>query len=342
MEKVVNGDIYYIPSNLTPEQEAIYCHIIDWKRKNITAKRGVYKGKEYDAILADNTSVPAMIYTPLIRQLEEMQKGEFAYKPHKFAHHAVSSQTACINLFMPLLLSDEANDILQKIPGCPSDFKEIARKELFKGFCFEYWGQDIKQGKGVLNDHSSQAGTDADVAIAYNNMNGELCLWLIEHKLSEKEFTECGAYKSKAEEANKVTENCKKCNLTAIAANPQKCYYHIKGYKYWEYLRHNIERYQGETEIKGCPFRRGLNQLWRNQMLAFALKETKTYQNVTFSVCHHANNTMLKHSIDQYKALIDNDRMFSSFTNYDILNAINTDDPKLRMWKQWYEEVYCF
>ena len=58
--------------------------------------------------------------------------------------------------------------------------------------------------------------------------------------------------------------------------------------------------------------------------------------------CHHANNTMLKHSIDQYKALIDNDRMFCSFTNYDILNAINTDDPKLRMWKQWYEEVYCF
>ncbi len=321
MEKVVNGYIYYIPSNLTPEQEAIYCHIIDWKRKNITAERGIYRGHEYDAILADNTSVPAMIYTPLIRQLEEMQKGEFAYKPHKFAHHAVSSQTACINLFMPLLLSDEANDILQKIPGCPSDFKEIARKELFKGFCFEYWGQDIKQGKGVLNDHSSQAGTDADVAIAYNNMNGELCLWLIEHKLSEKEFTECGAYKSKTEEANEVKENCKKCNLATIAANPQ---------------------YQGETGIKGCPFRRGLNQLWRNQMLAFALKETKTYQNVTFSVCHHANNTMLKHSIDQYKALIDNDRMFSSFTNYDILNAINTDAPKLRMWKQWYEEVYCF
>lgn len=342
MEKVVNGYIYYIPSNLTPEQEAIYCHIIDWKRKNITAERGIYRGHEYDAILADNTSVPAMIYTPLIRQLEEMQKGEFAYKPHKFAHHAVSSQTACINLFMPLLLSDEANDILQKIPGCPSDFKEIARKELFKGFCFEYWGQDIKQGKGVLNDHSSQAGTDADVAIAYNNMNGELCLWLIEHKLSEKEFTECGAYKSKTEEANEVKENCKKCNLATIAANPQKCYYHIKGYKYWEYLRHNIKKYQGETGIKGCPFRRGLNQLWRNQMLAFALKETKTYQNVTFSVCHHANNTMLKHSIDQYKALIDNDRMFSSFTNYDILNAINTDAPKLRMWKQWYEEVYCF
>lgn len=339
MEKVVNGNIYYIPSNLTPEQEAIYCHIIDWKRKNITAERGIYRGHEYDAILAGNTPFPAMIYTPLIRQLEEMQKGEFAYKPHKFAHHAVSSQTACINLFMPLLLSDEANDILQKILGCPSDFKEIARKELFKGFCFEYWGQDIKQGKGVLNDHSSQAGTDADVAIAYNNMNGELCLWLIEHKLSEREFTECGAYKSKA---NEVKENCKKCNLATIAANPQKCYYPIKGYKYWEYLRHNIEKYQGETGIKGCPFRCGLNQLWRNQMLAFALKETKTYQNVTFSVCHHANNTMLKHSIDQYKALIGNDRMFSSFTNYDILNAINTDDPKLRMWKQWYEEVYCF
>lgn len=39
---------------------------------------------------------------------------------------------------------------------------------------------------------------------------------------------------------------------------------------------------------------------------------------------------MLKHSTDQYKALIDNDRMFSSFTNYDILNVINADALKLK------------
>lgn len=46
MEKTINGVKYYLPSNLTLEQKAIYVHIIDWKRKNITTERGMYKGHE--------------------------------------------------------------------------------------------------------------------------------------------------------------------------------------------------------------------------------------------------------------------------------------------------------
>ena len=41
MEKTINGVKYYLPSNLTLEQKAIYVHIIDWKRKNITTERGM-------------------------------------------------------------------------------------------------------------------------------------------------------------------------------------------------------------------------------------------------------------------------------------------------------------
>ena len=32
MRKTIDGKDYYLPSNLTLEQEEIYCHIIDWKR----------------------------------------------------------------------------------------------------------------------------------------------------------------------------------------------------------------------------------------------------------------------------------------------------------------------
>ncbi len=80
------------------------------------------------------------MYKPIIPLLEEMQQSDFAYKPHKFACHAVSSQTACINLFMPLLLSEDADRILPMITECPADFRKIARDKLFHGFCFEYWG----------------------------------------------------------------------------------------------------------------------------------------------------------------------------------------------------------
>lgn len=339
MEKTIKGIKYYLPGNLTSEQEAIYVHIIDWKRKNITTHRGLYKEHEYDAIFPDETAVPAMMYKPIIPLLEEMQRSDFAYKFHKFAWHAVSSQTACVNLFMPLLLSEEADGILSMIPGCPSDFSKVAREKLFHGFCFEYWGQDIKQGAGLLNDHSKHAGTDADVAIAYYNIEGKLCLWLIEHKLSEKEFTVCGAYKSKA---NIYKDNCTQCNLMSIAKEPQKCYYHVIGYKYWDFLKNNLDRFHGSAEIKGCPFKDGLNQLWRNQMLAFALQETGKYGTVTFSVCHHAKNTMLNRSVGRYKALTNENTMFSSFTNYDILNAIKSGDPNLQKWVEWYKDAYCF
>lgn len=339
MEKTINGVKYYLPSNLTLEQKAIYVHIIDWKRKNITTERGMYKGHEYDAIFPNDTTIPTMIYGPIIPVWEEMQRSNFAYKLHKFAYHAVSSQTACINLFMPLLLSKDVDRILPMIPGCPSNFSKIARDKLFHGFCFEYWGQDIKQGAGVLNDHSQSAGTDADVAIAYYNIEGKLCLWLIEHKLSEKEFTICGAYKSKA---NKFKTNCTQYNLISITKEPQKCYYHMIGYKYWDTLKRNLDIFKGSIGIEGCPFKDGLNQLWRNQILALALQETGIYSMVTFSVCHHAKSTMLDKSINKYKALICGNRMFSCFTNYDVLNIVYKLNHDLQEWMQWYKDVYYF
>ena len=77
-------------------------------------------------------------------------------------------------------------------------------------------------------------------------------------------------------------------------------------------------------------------------MLAFALQDTGTYKTVTFSVCHHAKNTHLNNSINTYKALINGNKMFNSFTNYDVLNAVNTQDSKLQEWMQWYKDVYCF
>lgn len=339
MEITIGEEKYYIPKNLTEEQKVIYCHIIDWKRKHITAQRGKFKNNEYDAIFPGEYSVSPMMYKPLVAKWEKMQEDEkYAYKIHEFAYHAVSSQTACVNLFMPILLSEDANDILPRITGCPSDFKRIAREELFQGFCFEYWGQDICRGKGLLNDHSNFAGTDADVAIAYYDTDDRLCLWLIEHKLSEKDFTPCGAYKS---DANKHKANCITCDLAALAENPQLCHYHSIGFRYWELLKSRIEVYSGRAHGKGCPFRGGLNQLWRNQMLAFALQ--KKYASVTFSVCHHQKNTMLQRSINQYKALIKNDKMFNSFTNYEVMDAVGGfASADVAAWKKWYEEVYCF
>ena len=113
-------------------------------------------------------------------------------------------------------------------------------------------------------------------------------------------------------------------------------------YKYWDIYRTHEEKYQGNIQIIGCPFREGLNQLWRNQLLGFALQETGVYKNTTFSVCHHAKNRMLNQSILRYKELTCRNKMFNSFTNYDVLNAVNDVKSDLHSWLNWYKDVYCF
>ena len=107
-------------------------------------------------------------------------------------------------------------------------------------------------------------------------------------------------------------------------------------------LKNNLDIFKGPIDFEGCPFKDGLNQLWRNQMLALALQKTGIYSMVTFSVCHHAKNTMLDKSINKYKALICGNRIFSSFTNYDVLNNANIDNPLLQEWLHWYKKIYCF
>lgn len=110
---------YKLPSKLSAFQRKVYEHLIDVKWElypDTKGQPGVFKGHEYDAIFPDDYShsrvpkgLPFMLFDKCIEKRERL-----LYKPHKFANHAVSSQTACVNLFLPLLESASANEILQK------------------------------------------------------------------------------------------------------------------------------------------------------------------------------------------------------------------------------------
>lgn len=113
-----------------------------------------------------------------------------------------SSQAANMNLFMPILQHPLANQILKHLKP---DFKCLANDELYHGYRLEFWDGNSNNEKGNLGDHTPVAGTDSDIAIAYYNNDDKLCLWLIEHKLRENEFTKCGGSKSKGRNKNKTS-----------------------------------------------------------------------------------------------------------------------------------------
>ena len=86
-----------------------------------------------------------------------------------------------------------------------------------------------------------------------------------------------------------------------------------------------------------------MNQLWRNQLLAFALEqdEKQPYKEVSFSVVHHPNNTYLNKSTEQYKDLTGNNPKFFAFTSKQVIDsASKVKGAELDKWITWYKGLY--
>ena len=269
-----------------------------------------------------------------------MQSGQFKYKPHIYSFlHIASSQTACVNLFLPILTSPNANEIIKQSGIAPADFDSLDVQSLFRGFQFEYPG-------GKLLEDNSGVITDSDVAIAYLNKKKEKNLWLIEHKLTETNFTHCGGYKTQSkamQEKPQYKENCLKYSLEDIIADHSLCYYHaVSGYEYWNVMDGSgKDFFYGAYDKKGgCPFRKGMNQLWRNQLIAMAMEREKEYKQVCLSVVKHPKNTSLNKTIEAYKRLTNNAHKFSAFTSLDLISACEKAAPGLKDWIEWYKKVY--
>jgi len=318
---------YRIPSSLSLFQETFYKHLINWKWKHVTTDPGLFQEREYDALLPDSLQDQQIpVYKPII---EELRKHDF--KPHKqYGKHMASSQAACINLFTPLLRNpDIANEVLSQIN--PS-FKRLATDHLESGFQFEYWDTS-----NPLNDHTPAAGTDSDIAIAYYNDNDELCLWLIEHKLTEKEFSTCGGYRSSG------NKNKDWCRSQTVLADHDKCYYqHSCDYKYWKLTdESNLFNESAMKERPECPFLGGENQLWRNQLMAFAIQKQGEYKNVHFSVVLHHSNLHLDETISRYKELLNAPEELTTFTSRDLIKAAEGfENGELQDWIAWFKDLY--
>lgn len=319
---------YRLPTRLNNFQRKIYKHLIDWKCKNITTDPGYFKDNPYDAILPEEfVGKFPHIYPPIIPML---QKHKFKF--HKFFNHMVSSQAACINLFLPLMqYPDKAAEVLRAVK---KDLVRIDTDTLDNGFQLEFWDKETK----LLNDHTVAAGTDADIAIAYYTNKEETRLWLIEHKLSESEFTTCGGAKSKGRKNGNYS-----CDSIAdILENPGLCYYHGGcGYKYWDIMLDHPDVFLVENMVShgSCPFIGGLNQLWRNMLLALAIENSSEwpFERVYFSVVHHPGNTYLKSSTDDFISLIGCKERFFSFTSDIVVNAAQGEFGE---WVKWYRELY--
>jgi hypothetical protein len=329
----VNGQDYRLPNSPNAFQKELYIHLINWKWEHITKEPGIDRGLEYDAILPESYADEfPMLYPDIVDSLKDHIE-KFPFRIHKYFNHMASSQAANINLFLPVLLHDRASNMLRAIRP---DFERLATEQLDGGYRIEFWDEP----SGNLGDKNETSGTDSDIAIAYYNKQDELCLWLIEHKLTEKEFTDCGGFKS---EGRKPKHDCSK-RFSEILADKSICYYHdARKYHYWEITEANRGVFVNHARHTSCPFRGGMNQLWRNQLLAMAVEQDSRlpYEHASFSVVRHPRNSSLDKSIAAYKELIDDNAKFSVFTSDDVIAAAGAiGDGQLDDWVAWYCNLY--
>lgn len=335
-----DGISYRVPDGLNEFQQEMYIHLIDWKWKHLTTEPGFYRGVPYDALLPDRLKEQLPLFYESIVDAFIAHQKHFPFKKHKFINHMASSQAACANLFLPILkYPAEAAQVLQAVKP---DLHAIAVDWLDSGYQLEFWDKP----DNALNDHNPVSGTDADIAIAYYSRTGDLNLWLIEHKLSETEFTTCGGYRSTGRDPK-----IHRCDSIAyILVNNRLCYYaSASGYRYWDITLANPQVFpiKNLMAFGTCPFQGGLNQLWRNQLLGLVIENSTSenwpFKHVYFSVVHHPQNHALDESMNLYRKLIGfNDRFFS-FTSDALVNkAKHLGFEPYQEWADWYEELYYF
>ena len=333
----IDGQKYRLPDKLSNFQEELYLHLINWKWSHLTCEPGFYKGTPYDALLPDELIAQYDPVYPPIKQLFLDHQRMFPFKTHKFLGHMASSQAACVNLFLPLLKDPR---IAARVLGAvKEDLREIATDTLDSGFRIEFWDEP----DNVLNDHNKVSGTDADIAIAYYDFQGRLNLWLIEHKLTEPEFTTCGGYASKGRNSSHAC-----APASAILDNFNLCYYtNPRNFRYWDITLKENSPFDPRKigEFSECPFKGGLNQLWRNLLLATSIESSNSpnwrFEKVYFSVVYHPINKSLIPSIQEFQKLINYSDRFFAFSSDKLINrAMEIDNPELSEWLDWYKDLY--
>jgi hypothetical protein len=333
----IDGQNYRLPNSLSKFQLQLYVHLINWKWQHITQNVGysMYQGQsiEYDAILPEEFAGQLrLIYPAVIEELRRHQ-GRNDFRLHNHFNHMASSQAANVNLFLPVLQHPRCNEVLSKIRP---DFASLATEHLDQGYCLEYWGGNFKDdsaNRGPLGDKSGSHGTDSDIAIAYRNWSGELCLWLIEHKLTEREFTHCSGPKSR--DRDQTRHNCG-CTFSEIVARKSNCFHHDhRERKYWDITEENRDFFVNHSNHSECPFKSGTNQLWRNQLLAFAIESDNQspYEHASFSVVKHPANPHLGRTLTAFQDLVGHNSKFSVFTSKDVNRSPDCPTGSQRCWR---------
>ncbi len=278
----------------------------------------------YENFLFDNE-----IYLATKTRFQKGKAGDW----HRAKTNTAASQPCCFNLFVPLqqdlelasrLFSSlmEAAVVVSHVeieftPNC-RDLHNLPGYEV-----------GLKQDESI-GDQGTNQGTDADVAVFYT-ASGKKGIILIEFKYIESEFSMCTSFRKKPKELMRCSNAgyFKSMIEDELMINGACACGYLK-YKNWQLSKYSdILDIDKIRDMPRCPFRFSLNQLWRNLLMAEAVKRARNLDECQFWVISPAENTKLwdNHNEkveDSFRNILTKSglRQFMSYNLHDVVNEL--------------------
>ena len=278
-----NEPIIYETGN--PWEKKVYRHMADFlQRKGVQKFGETRNGNQFKHWLTEEEAhfnfITPDVHTATLERFNNHKAGDLK----RILINTAASQPFCFNLIIFLqqhsaladklfsnLLEKQVNVIHLEPEFTPNECNSVIS---FKRTADESIGdQNLKLA----------IGTDADIAVFYTYDNDKKGVLLIEFKFIEPEFSVCSSYAGSKKKENETSEEkqqrlkrnkvrqaiCDSSNFYSkmVDAKCSLCGYNK--YFNWD-LTHKSEVIDGKKvkTLSLCPFRFGLNQLWRNMILA--------------------------------------------------------------------------
>lgn len=278
-----------------PWEKRVYRHLADYlKKKGVTKFGETRGGNQYRHWLTETDAKLNFISNGIYEATLARFKNHKAGNLKRILTNTAASQTYCFNLIIhlqqnPLLADRLFSELLGKQVKVRHLEPEFTPNECNSVAGFE------READESLGDQNPKLGigTDSDIAVFYSYENTKKGVLLIEFKFIEPEFSVCSSFANKPN----IRSTCNSGNYFAdyiVIKSRDKSNNFLCGYnKYsnWKLTAESRVVYGSKIpQIIGCPFRYGLNQLWRNMLLAEQVAFARGCDEFAFWVFSSAEN----------------------------------------------------
>lgn len=245
-------------------------------------------GKKYKHLLKMEDAKHNFITDEIYNGTKERFQNHRAGDLKRVLTNTAASQAYCFNLVIHLNNNKElANALFSELLNKKVSVVHI-EPEFTPNMCDEVKGYERDSDESI-GDQNLRAGygTDADIAVFYSYEDNKKGVILIEFKFIEAEFSVCSSYRKKRD--IKATCDSKDYFSLLVDSNDLKCGYNK--YLNWDLTRSSmLFNHDKISSLDNCPFRSGLNQLWRNLLLAEQVSKARNLDEFHFWVFSPTEN----------------------------------------------------